>query len=107
MKKPFTVLDLTKQISERTGFRRDDVRTLIELTFRLILEALVRGDYVMIKEFGRFDLILQEPRECLDPRNSKRILSNQKAKIKFQQSFKKTPQLTMIVDSERNWDKVE
>ena len=95
--------DIEKEISKRTDFRAEDVETVIEMVFPIMLEALTRGDDIMIKRFGRFTLLKKEPHVCVDARTGRKTMSNYKATIKFKQSEMIGDQLAILTNPEYDW----
>ena len=95
--------DIRNEISRRTGFKRADIDLVLNEVFPLMLDALVRGDDVMIKRFGRFTLLKKEPHVCVDARTGKKTMSNYKAIIKFKQSEMIGDQLAVITNPEYDW----
>lgn len=100
-------VDITKEIVKRTGFQKSDVTMVVDEVFPIILEALTKGDDVMIKKFGRFTLLRKTPRVCTDARNGKKTMSNYKAVIKFKQSEMIGNQLAILTNPEYDWGDIE
>ena len=99
--------DIVREVSSRTEFRKEDVETVVEEVFPVILEALTRGDDVMIKKFGRFTLLKKEPHVCVDARTGKKTMSNYKAIIKFKPSVLIGNQLAILTNPEYDWGDTE
>lgn len=95
--------DIEKEIARRTNFRQDDIEMVVELVFPIMLEALTRGDDIMIKRFGRFTLLKKEPHVCVDARTGKKTMSNYKATIKFKQSEMIGDQLAILTNPAYDW----
>ena len=95
--------DITTEICRRTDFKREDVETVVELVFPVILEFLLRGDDVMIVRFGRFNLWKRPPRVCTDARTGKPTMSSWKALIKFKPSRMVQNQMAVLTNPEYDW----
>ena len=95
--------DMINEISKRTDFRQEDVGRVVEMTFKLMLEYLVRGDDIMIVRFGRFTLQRKAPHVCTDARTGKKTMSNYKALIKFKPSRKIENQMCILTNPELDW----
>lgn len=90
-------------VSDKTGYHKDDVDVVFRCIFETIMEALVRGDRVVIPKFGTFKLLLKQPRECVDPRYGTKRMSNFKAVIKFEQARRYKDQLANLTNPELDW----
>lgn len=95
--------NLINLVSERTGYTKSDVEIVIREVFHVIMEALIRGDKVVIPHFGAFMLVKKEPRKCVDPRTGKKRMSNFKAVIKFTQARRMKNQLADLTNPELDW----
>ena len=97
------LIDIGKEISNRTGYNRQEVMVVLDLVFPIILETLFNGDDVMIKRFGRFTMIRKEPHVCTDARTGKKTMSNYKAVIKFRISRMLETKLKILANPEYDW----
>ena len=98
-----TLRDIGKEISARTGVKTSEVMLVIELVFPIILESLLRGDEVMITNFGKYTLQRKEPHVCTDARTGKKTMSNWKAIIKFKQAVRVGRKLCVLTNPEYDW----
>lgn len=105
--KVIKTVDIGREIAKRTGFQQSDVMIVVDEVFPIILEALTRGDDVMVKKFGRFTLLRKKPRVCTDARNGKKTMSNYKAVIKFKQSEMIGNRLAILTNPEYDWGDIE
>lgn len=95
--------ELRTEICNQTGFRSEDVDAVLDSLFPLMLDALSRGDDIMIKRFGRFSLRKSSPHVCTDARTGKKTMSSYKATIKFKQSKMIGEQLAILTNPEYDW----
>lgn len=98
-----TLKDISSEISARTGIRKSEVMFVLELVFPIILESLLRGDEVMITNFGKFELQKKPPHVCTDARTGKKTMSNWKAIVKFRQAERLGRKLCILTNPEYDW----
>ncbi len=63
-----TKKDIVVKIADDTGLKQADVRLVVQKTFDVILEALVMGDKVELRNFGVFKVKERKPRVGRNPR---------------------------------------
>jgi len=63
-----TKKDIVLRISDQTGIRQIDVKRVVQATFDCILDALVRGEKIELRNFGVFKIKQRKPRTGRNPR---------------------------------------
>lgn len=95
--------DIIETISERTMYKEEDIKEIVNMVFPIMLEMLLNGDDIMVKRFGRFTFKKKPPRVCVDARTGKKTMSNYKVEIKFRQSRKLADKLAILTNPEYDW----
>lgn len=78
-----TKKDLIEQITERTGLKRNDVRTVVHETLELIVEELAAGKRIEFRDFGVFDVRARAPRIAQNPKTLERVDVPAKRSVRF------------------------
>ena len=79
--------ELLKEISNKTGFKRDDSRKALDAIFETITEAIANGDKVQIMGFGSFEARNTKERMGVNPQNpTEKIIIPAGKKVYFKPS---------------------
>lgn len=79
--------ELLKEISNKTGFKRDDSRKALDAIFETITEAIVNGEKVQIMGFGSFESRNTKERMGVNPQNpTEKIIIPAGKKVYFKPS---------------------
>lgn len=79
--------ELLKEISNKTGFKRDDSRKALDAIFETITEAIADGEKVQIMGFGSFEVRNTKERMGVNPQNpTERIVIPAGKKVYFKSS---------------------
>jgi nucleoid DNA-binding protein len=63
-----TKKDIILKVSDATGLKQIDVKQVVQKTFDCILEALVRGEKIELRNFGVFKIKQRKSRTGRNPR---------------------------------------
>jgi nucleoid DNA-binding protein len=63
-----TKKDIILKVSDETGLKQIDVKQVVQKTFDCIVEALVRGEKIELRNFGVFKLKQRRSRTGRNPR---------------------------------------
>jgi integration host factor subunit beta len=63
-----TKKDIVLRISDQTTLKQIDVKKVVQATFDCILDALVRGEKIELRNFGVFKIKQRKPRTGRNPR---------------------------------------
>ncbi len=63
-----TKKDIVLKISDQTTLKQLEIRKVVQATFDAILDALVRGEKVELRNFGIFKVKQRKPRIGRNPR---------------------------------------
>jgi len=63
-----TKKDIVLKITDMTGIKQVDVKKIVQKTFDVILESLMRNEKVELRNFGVFKLKERKPRFGRNPR---------------------------------------
>ena len=63
-----TKKDIVLKISDQTTLKQIDVKKVVQATFDCILDALVRGEKIELRNFGVFKIKQRKPRTGRNPR---------------------------------------
>lgn len=66
--------DLIRQLVADYGYTKKDAANVVDDFTSLILENLERGDSIIVRNLGCFDLLMREERSCPNPITSERII---------------------------------
>lgn len=58
---------LADATAKRSGFTQKDTRPVVYAMWDVLAEQLIKGDKVVIEDFGTFSVLERAPRECPDP----------------------------------------
>lgn len=79
--------ELLKEISHKTGLKRDDSKKALDAIFETITEAMVSGEKVQIMGFGSFKARNTKERMGVNPQNlTERIVIPAGKKVYFKPS---------------------
>lgn len=95
--------DITRKVCERTGYSIYEIKPIVDTVFIVLVDELVKGNEILIKNFGRFTLVKRMPRKCLDARNGNEIISNFSATIKFKMAKRLGDKLALLTDPKYDW----
>lgn len=97
--------EIAKRIARRTGYTKDEVTPIVSMVFEVMKEELIKGNGITVRDFGRFDLVEREPYEIYSGQMNSRLMTNYKARVKFQQSRKLGADLSARFDPNLDWGK--
>lgn len=79
--------ELLREISHKTGFKRDDSRKALDAIFDTITEAMASGEKVQIMGFGSFEAKNTKERVGTNPQNpTEKIIIPARRKVSFKPS---------------------
>ncbi len=68
-----TKKDIVLKVSDETGIKQIDVKKVVQKTFDCIVEALVRGEKIELRNFGVFKVKQRKSRTGRNPRTNQVI----------------------------------
>jgi len=68
-----TKKDIVLKVSDATGVKQIDVKKIVQRTFDCIVEALVRGEKIELRNFGVFKVKQRKSRTGRNPRTNQVI----------------------------------
>jgi nucleoid DNA-binding protein len=68
-----TKKDIVLKVSDETGIKQIDVKKIVQKTFDCIVEALVRGEKIELRNFGVFKVKQRKSRTGRNPRTNQVI----------------------------------
>ncbi|MFA5311277.1 MAG: HU family DNA-binding protein [Candidatus Omnitrophota bacterium] len=68
-----TKKDIILKVSDETGLKQIDVKLVVQKTFDCIVEALVRGEKIELRNFGVFKIKQRKSRTGRNPRTNQVI----------------------------------
>ena len=68
-----TKKDIVLKVSNETGIKQIDVKKVVQKTFDCIVEALVRGEKIELRNFGVFKVKQRKSRTGRNPRTNQVI----------------------------------
>ena len=68
-----TKKDIVLKVSDETGKKQIDVKKIVQKTFDCIVEALVRGEKIELRNFGVFKVKQRKSRTGRNPRTNQVI----------------------------------
>lgn len=68
-----TKKDIVLRITDMTGIKQVDVKTIVESTFDVIVESLVRDEKVELRNFGVFKIKERKARFGRNPRTGESV----------------------------------
>jgi len=68
-----TKKDIVLKVSDETGVKQIDVKKIVQKTFDCIVEALVRGERIELRNFGVFKVKQRKSRTGRNPRTNQVI----------------------------------
>ena len=71
-----------------TPLKKTQAKRIIDSLFEIMKTTLEKGDYVLIRGFGRFTVEFQWARKGRNPRTGEKIFINTKRTVKFKSSKK-------------------
>lgn len=78
-----TKKDIILRISDQTALKQIDVKKVVQATFDCILEGLVRGERIELRNFGVFKVKQRKPRTGRNPRTGAVVLVPARKSIIF------------------------
>jgi len=68
-----TKKDIILKVADETGLKQIDVKLVVQKTFDCIIEALVRGEKIELRNFGVFKIKQRKSRTGRNPRTNQII----------------------------------
>ncbi len=68
-----TKKDIVLKVSDETGIKQIDVKKIVQKTFDCIVDALVRGEKIELRNFGVFKVKQRKSRTGRNPRTNQVI----------------------------------
>ncbi len=68
-----TKKDIVLKITDMTGIKQVDVKTIVQKTFDVIVDSLVRNDKVELRNFGVFKIKERKARSGRNPRTGESV----------------------------------
>jgi nucleoid DNA-binding protein len=68
-----TKKDIVLKITDMTGIKQVDVKTIVQKTFDVIIESLVRNEKVELRNFGVFKIKERKARFGRNPRTGESV----------------------------------
>ena len=68
-----TKKDIVLKVSDETGIKQIDVKKIVQKTFDCIVESLVRGEKIELRNFGVFKVKQRKSRTGRNPRTNQVI----------------------------------
>ena len=68
-----TKKDIVLKITDKTGIKQVDVKTIVQNTFDVIIESLIRNEKVELRNFGVFKLKERKARFGRNPRTGESV----------------------------------
>ena len=68
-----TKKDIVLRITDMTGIKQVDVKTIVQKTFDVIIESLVRDEKVELRNFGVFKIKQRKARFGRNPRTGESV----------------------------------
>ena len=68
-----SIKKLSAQVADETGMSKADVERVTQALFESIYNSTDRGEPVMIKGFGKFEMVERGPREANNPATGGKI----------------------------------
>ena len=68
-----TKKDIVLRITDMTGIKQVDVKKIVQKTFDVVVEALVRGEKVELRNFGVFKVKERKARFGRNPRTGETV----------------------------------
>ena len=68
-----TKKDIVIKITDKTGIKQVDVKTIVQNTFDVIIESLIRSEKVELRNFGVFKIKERKARFGRNPRTGESV----------------------------------
>jgi nucleoid DNA-binding protein len=68
-----TKKDIVLRVSDQANLKQIDVKKVVQMTFDCIVEALVRGEKIELRNFGVFKLKQRKSRTGRNPRTGQTV----------------------------------
>ena len=81
-----TYNELIKTVAKTSNFTQNDTKVLIDALRDVMVDALVDGDTIPLKDFGRFSIATHAARAGHNPRTGEEIQIPEKTAVKFRPS---------------------
>ena len=79
-----TKKDIVLKITDQTGIKQVDVKTIVQATFDVIVDSLTRNEKVELRNFGVFEVQVRKSRIGRNPNKpEKDVIIPERAVIKF------------------------
>ena len=78
-----TKKDIVLKITDATGIKQVDVKKIVQKTFDVIVDALMRGEKVELRNFGVFKIKERRARFGRNPRTGEGVMIPPRRRIKF------------------------
>jgi len=78
-----TKKDIVLKISEETGLKQTDVKTVVQKALDHIIAALGRGETVELRNFGVFKVRSRRPRVGRNPRTGTKVPIPERKRVSF------------------------
>ena len=87
-----TKADIVQIISEKTGFVRDDIATIVDAFLETVKESIVEGKHIEIRGFGTMKVKDRKQSVARNPRSGEKVVIPQRKvpTFKFSKEFKKS-----------------
>jgi DNA-binding protein HU-beta len=83
--------DCVDIVNEKTGISKKDVNLIIDCFIEEIINTLIRGEKVMISNFGTFEKSTTKPIDVYSPHDGKLLKNVPQIRVRFKSStFLKT-----------------
>ena len=68
-----TKKDIVLKITDATGIKQVDVKTIVQKTFDVIIDSLIRSEKVELRNFGVFKIKSRKARSGRNPRTGESV----------------------------------
>ena len=75
--------DMVRTISEQIGLTQLQTKDIVQKTFDAIVNMLVEGHRVELRNFGVFEVRWRKPREARNPRTGEKVMVPEKCTVIF------------------------
>jgi nucleoid DNA-binding protein len=78
-----TKKEIVRTISEEIGLTQLQTKEIVQKTFNAIVEALVEGGRIELRNFGVFEVKRRAPRKARNPRTGEKVFVAEKYVVTF------------------------
>jgi len=78
-----TKKDLALKVAEKTEMRNKDVKNVLDTALKIMMEALVNGEKIELRNFGVFRVKTRGPRMGRNPRTGEKVSIPERRVIQF------------------------